>query len=76
MDKLDKIYINKLLDILINYQVKKYNIIYDDGNIHISLDKKMDKDIYKKIVISIDNININDFLEEKITEIIKKIYHI
>lgn len=73
MTKKEYSYINRVLQILIKYKIEKYQITYDEDGIHISLDQTMDEDIYEKIVLKIEMININDFIE---SIIINKIYHI
>ena len=73
MTKKEYSYINRVLQILIKYKIEKYQITYDEEGIHISLDQTMDEDIYEKIVLKIEMININDFLE---SIIINKIYYI
>lgn len=73
MTKKEYSYINRVLQILIKYKIEKYQITYDEDGIHISLDQTMDEDIYEKIVLKIEMINISDFIE---STIINKIYHI
>ena len=73
MTKKEYSYINRVLQILIKYKIEKYQITYDEDGIHISLDQTMDEDIYEKIVLKIEMINISDFIE---STIINKIYYI
>ena len=73
MTKKEYSYINRVLRILVKYKVEKYQITYDEEGIHISLDQTMDEDIYEKIVLKIEMINISDFIE---SAIINKIYYI
>lgn len=73
MNKSEYNYVGRVLRILVKYKVEKYKIIYDEEGIHISLDQTMDEDLYEKIVLKIERINIYDFIESKL---ISKIYHI
>lgn len=73
MTKKEYSYINRVLQILIKYKIEKYQITYDEDGIHISLDQTMDEDLYEKIVLKIERINIYDFIESKL---INKIYYI
>ena len=73
MNKSEYNYIGRVLRILVKYKVEKCQITYDEEGIHISLDQTMDEDLYEKIVLKIERINIYDFIESKL---ISKIYHI